>query len=328
MHLPGSRSRPICGRPCGRSVFTRSAFTLVELLVVIAIIGVLVALLLPAVQAARESARRMQCGNNMRQIAIGLHNHHDTMNALPQATPGVTPYWGQGCWLVPTLPFVEQGAIREIYYDYGVANGRNYYHIDNIKGATGKQLKGWLCPSDQTNRQGWPKDSTGSVTYHNYVGNMGNTSINDGTLQWQTTTYNGFTFAGAPFICGKPQKFKDIPDGLSNTLLLSEVIIGQRSDLRGCTWWGPGSGFETSLKPNDTQPDRSWSSAAWCDALSPNPPCAFTTNGYAFAARSRHPAGVSAAMCDGSIRFVTNAVLAKTWHDLGTTQGQETAGDF
>jgi prepilin-type N-terminal cleavage/methylation domain-containing protein len=85
----------------------RYAFTLVELLVVIAIIGVLVALLLPAVQTARESARRMQCGNNLRQIAIGLHNHHDTLKALPQATPGVTPYWGQGTWLVPLLPFVE-----------------------------------------------------------------------------------------------------------------------------------------------------------------------------------------------------------------------------
>ena len=316
--------RTFFGRRCG---VPPRAFTLVELLVVIAIIGVLVALLLPAVQMAREASRRTQCSNSMRQVALGLHNHHDSKGALPPATPAVTPYWGQGTWMVPLMPYIEQPSMQDIYYDYGVANGRNYYHKDNIKGATGKQLKMLLCASNQTNTQGWPKNADGSVTYHNYIVNYGNTSINE-TITWQTPTYNGFTFAGAPFTCGKAQRFADISDGLSGTLLLSELIIGQRSDLRGATWWGSGAGFETSLKPNDTQPDRSWSSSAWCDPAAPNPPCAFTTNGYVFAARSRHPNGVNAALCDGSVRFFINSVTVSTWNNLGTSQGGETTNDL
>ena len=265
--------RSLYARPQAR--LGRSAgFTLVELLVVIAIIGVLVALLLPAVQSAREAARRTQCLNNLRQVVIAFHNHHDTMKALPPATAGVSPFWGQGTWLVPLLPFTEQPAMREMYYDYGVSGGRNYYHKDNIQGATGQQLRMWLCPSDQKNTAGWPKNADGSVTYHNYNVNFGNTSV-DETVNWQTATYGTFKFFGAPF-ASKPQRFADITDGTSSTLMASELIIGQRNDLRGNVWWGPGSGFETSLKPNDTNPDRSWGDASWCDARSPNPPAALS----------------------------------------------------
>jgi len=309
------------------STFRRRAFTLVELLVVIAIIGVLVALLLPAVQAAREAARRTQCSNNERQVALAMHNYHDTLLTLPPAVPGVTPYWGQGTWQVPIMPFMELGNLRETYYDYGVPNGRNYYHKDNIQGATGKTVKGWQCPSSTPNKSGWPLNADGSVSYHSYVVNYGNTAIVE-NLQWQVTTYGGFTYRGAPFTNGVPRKLSDITDGTSSTLMLSEATIGQRKDLRGATWWGPAAGFETSLRPNDTNPDRSWSNADWCDPNPPNPPCAFLNGAYLFAARSRHPAGVNAAMCDGSVRFVPNSVSATLWNELGTTQGAEVIGDF
>ena len=304
------------------------AFTLVELLVVIAIIGVLVALLLPAVQAAREAARRSQCSNHLKQIALAMHNHADSLGGLPPANPGVSPYWGQGSWQVPTLPYTEGAAVREVYYDYGVAGGRNYYHADNQKGATGKVLKFWLCPSDQQNKKGWPGGSAGSVTYHNYVVDFGNTGILDGQAVWQAATHNGFTFQGAPFMSGKPTRLALITDGLSNTLMASEVIIGQRNDLRGNTWWATGSGFVVSLKPNDTSPDLSWSSSAWCDSKTPNPPCAFHSGTYVFAARSRHPNGVNAALCDGSVRFITNSIEAATWQAIGTSYGGESVKDF
>ncbi|MCA9271218.1 MAG: DUF1559 domain-containing protein [Planctomycetales bacterium] len=300
---------------------SRRGFTLVELLVVIAIIGILVALLLPAVQSAREAARRMQCSNNLRQTALAMHNHHTAHNELPRGCAGVSPYWGQGSWQVYVLPYIEQQAIHDMYYDYGVAGGRNYYHGDNIKGATGKLVTAWLCPSDTTNRSGWPKNSDGSVTYHNYVVNFGNTGVVE-TQAWQAATYNGFTFHGAPFSC-EAQRFEDIKDGTSNTLLISELIIGQRYDLRGDTWWATGSGFETSLRPNDSNPDRTWSSSAWCDTNTPNPPCAFLNGAFVFAARSRHPGGVNAALGDASVHFITNSIDATVWEHMGTSRGGE-----
>ncbi len=304
------------------------AFTLVELLVVIAIIGVLVALLLPAVQAAREAARRSQCLNHLKQIALAMHNHADSLGGLPPANPGVGSTWGQGSWMVPTLPYMEHSALKDIYYDYGVSGGRNYYHADNIAGATGKTVKAWLCPSDMQNKKGWPGGSAGSVMYHNYVVNFGNTGVNEVFDQWFTPSFNGFTFQGSPCMYGKPTRLSTITDGLSSTLLASELVQGQRKDLRGNTWWATGSGFVVSLKPNDTSPDLSWSGSDWCDAKAPNPPCAFRSATYVFGARSRHPAGLNAALCDGSVRFITNQINAPTWQALGSTYAGEVFGDY
>jgi prepilin-type N-terminal cleavage/methylation domain-containing protein/prepilin-type processing-associated H-X9-DG protein len=304
----------------------RPAFTLIELLVVIAIIAVLIGLLVPAVQKVREAGNRTQCQNNLRQVGLAMHNHHDAYKALPEGTSNATPYWGQGNWQVSILPYIEQDNLRPLYYDYGVPNGRTYYHNDNIHGATGKRIALLLCPSDTPNSGGWPASPL-SVTYHNYVVNFGNTGI-DETANWQTATYNGLVFQGAPFTRGRPQRLGTISDGTSNTLMLSEVIQGQRHDLRGNTWWATGSGFSTALRPNDSAPDLSWSNSDWCDPNPPNPPCSFRTSAYVFGARSRHTGGVNVVFCDCSTHFINNGIEPAVWQALSTTHGREPVGDY
>jgi prepilin-type N-terminal cleavage/methylation domain-containing protein/prepilin-type processing-associated H-X9-DG protein len=309
-----------------RSAPLRSAFTLIELLVVIAIIAILIGLLLPAVQKVREAASRVKCQNNLKQVGLGMHNYHDAMGTLPPGVTPATPYWGMGNWQVAILPYIEQGAIRNLYLDFGVPNGRNYSDAANLSGATGKQIPMLLCPSDTPNTGGYPANGK-SATYHNYVANYGNTGI-DESANWQVATYNGLTFLGAPFTCGKQKALNQLTDGTSLTLMVSEVIQGQRHDLRGCTWWGTGSGFVTSLRPNDTAPDLSWSDSSWCDPNPPNPPCAFRSSVYVFGARSRHTGGVNASMCDGSVRFITNSIQPASWQAISTTQGGETVGNY
>src|SRR5262249_13381990 len=145
-------------------------------------------------------------------------------SALPEGVSNATPYWGQGNWQVSILVYIEQENLRNQYFDYGINNGRNYYHADNLNGATGQVVPSLLCPSDNgTNPSGWPGSATSkNATYHNYVVNFGNTAI-DESANWQVATFNGFTFAGAPFTRSRPVRLVSIIDGSSNTLMLSEL---------------------------------------------------------------------------------------------------------
>ena len=320
-----------------RRPIVRSAFTLVELLVVIAIIGVLVALLLPAVQSAREASRRMQCSGHIKQWTLGMHNYADTNQSLPAAAKDNLRH----VWVYSMWPYVEQQALYAQYdqsqHFYlppntigGGAEATKFQNQD--VGPTSRRLKIYYCPSD---RFGAFLNSTGD----NYVRAKGSYQLNFGPIMhphpnaaasppvaWGPFGFRNFTNRNTP----RYTRIGEITDGTSNTLLMSEMIMPRddANDHRGdmlnddnsCTW------FATIITPNSTSPDVLI--AARCP--NPNPPgmpCVGGANTHK-AVRSRHPNGVNVSLCDGSVRYVTNNISLAVWQALGTSNGGDTIGDF
>lgn len=317
----------------------RLGFTLIELLVVVTIIALLVALLLPAVQAAREAAWRIQCADHLKQIALGMHQYHDVHGTLPPGKKGCC--WGT--WLVFVLPQLEQQSLFNAYNSAG--NNRpglptgfdldlRYFGVTN-RTVTSTRLAVYLCPSDRTNAplEVTSNGVTMACTSQNYAGNFGN------TLQIQDDLPN-VRFGGAPFAdAGSPLADQRRParptvslgeflDGTSSTLLLSEVVVGQGADLRGFSWWGDAAGFETYMTPNSRLPDV-LSDPDFCENRPPNPPCVATSPALTdvYAARSRHPGGVNTAFADGSVHFIKNSIQPLTWQSLSTIRGNEVISD-
>jgi prepilin-type N-terminal cleavage/methylation domain-containing protein/prepilin-type processing-associated H-X9-DG protein len=310
-------------------------FTLLELLVVVALIGVLLALLLPAVQSSREAARRAQCMGNLKQIALAMHNYHGVHSVLPPGKKGCC--WGT--WLVYVLPQLEEQPLYNAWNSCGInADGvptgydldLRYFGAANVT-VTSTRLGVYLCPSDIANAPFTAaiNGRTYACTSQNYAANFGNTTV----LQ---ADYQGISFAGAPFVdigsplgdYGQPARatvgFSAITDGTSNTLLLSEVVVGQGLDLRGFSWWGDAATFETFATPNSSFPDVLFS-PLYCINQAPNPPCTSATTALPemYAARSRHPGGVNVAMVDGSVRFIKDTVDLLVWRITSTSAGAE-----
>jgi prepilin-type N-terminal cleavage/methylation domain-containing protein/prepilin-type processing-associated H-X9-DG protein len=338
----------------------RRGFTLIELLVVIAIIAILIALLLPAVQQAREAARRTQCRNNLKQLGLAVHNYMDVHNtAFPIG------YWHavHGGWMVSVLPYIEQSAMFNQYVALGGVDGLRtggvrYGSAVNLPVVT-KQMAVYSCPSDRVTAS---SSVISGITFHNYVVNYGNTTR--GRLSPYGVKSDGTPniWGGAPFIeyiapnVGNwPNyysfihtdltklkfvvKIRDVMDGTTNTIAISECVQGSGGDLSGFAWWGGGCHFETLLTPNTSQPDVVEQS---CTPPGPgrdplNPPCVVrdvasgnvvTTGAETHAARSRHVGGVQAAMCDGSVRFFSNSIALDIWRGLGSAAGSEVLGEF
>jgi prepilin-type N-terminal cleavage/methylation domain-containing protein len=307
---------------------SRRGFTLIELLVTIAIIGVLIALLLPAVQAAREAARRIQCTNNLKQIGLAMCGYHEAMGTLPPGMKG----WGWGTWQMFILPYVEQQPLFNAYNQLG--DSQNDVTTSGLLGYMGPanltvtqtRLSTLTCPSD------YPNAPRSGVTSHNYASNFGNTDIA------QDPFIGGIPFGGAPFTdigadpTGKVKGrgtvgFNRFTDGTGNTLLAAEVVQGQGNDLRGFSWFGPSSTFTSYLAPNSKGPDVLEDVTYCLYPFGANPPCINTLSPGALPAmmdaRSRHPGGVSVVMGDGAVRFIKDSVALPVWRSLSTTQGGE-----
>jgi prepilin-type N-terminal cleavage/methylation domain-containing protein/prepilin-type processing-associated H-X9-DG protein len=306
----------------------RQAFTIIELLVTIAIIGVLVALLLPAVQSAREAARRVQCANNLKQIGLAMVSYHDSVGTLPPGRKG----WGWGTWQMFVLPFMEQQPLYNAYNQLG--DSLNDVTLDSLllymgpanETVTTQRLAVFTCPTAA------PNAPLEEVTSHNYGCNYGNTDL------YADPKLNGVVFGGAPFgdIGADPTQpnsgtpavaFARITDGTSRTMLAAEQVQGQGADLRGFTWYGPTSGFTAYIGPNSPLPDILQEQSQCVYPFSTNPPCTWNTPQddlpVYLASRSLHPGGVNVVLADGSVRFVRNQVNLTVWRALSTTQGGE-----
>ena len=298
----------------------RSGFTLIELLVVIAIIGLLVALLLPAVQQAREAARRTQCKNNFKQWGLAMHNYHDTTNCLPFAattTPRHT--------FVPSLwPQLDQVNLYNQYnFSEGFDNPPN--SVDNsMSGVIARKLSIYSCPSDRDGY--WTADSVWRAR-GSYVLNWGNNAW----LPVATTVGNApFGYFNNDTDQPRSSRFGSFIDGLSNTMLMSEVLMSQSDsayDVRGDFFNDDPEyiafQYMTVIGPNSPKPDIN----NFCATSTAIMPCVGGTNQFA-GARSRHTGGVFVLLGDGAVRFINANIDLTVWQALGTMDGRDFIGDF
>ena len=320
-------------------------FTLIELLVVIAIIATLVAILLPAVQQAREAARRSSCVNNIKQISLALHNFHDTYNELPPGGDGFygrfdDPDFGNGgrCGtMVYLLPYVEQNALYDAISTVAPLALGAPWNVDQVYTA---DLSNMVCPSGGGVRQTDPTFGNGrTVPLNNYVFSLGDGLWVQGALpgndQYRQSTKRGLFYR-------ERKKMRDVTDGLSNTVAISECISPDALDGNDIhaniarfdqIWDGTPNGapFNCSngLPRIDTNHfDPAYKSHSWRGALftcgwsavngfttltPPNSPmCHYgpnSNNDWAvLPPNSRHRGGVNVGLLDGSVRFVSENI--------------------
>lgn len=305
--------------PSSRSRSSSQGFTLVELLVVIAIIGILVALLLPAIQAARESARRAQCVNQLKQWGLAMQLYHDARKQLPlgsRTSPRQT-------WVMHVWPYIEQNALasrNEITVNFYEPPGTIGGTLD---GLTGQYLDLYYCPSDIGEDQtiGWYQRRRG-----NYVVNWGNTKYG---ASREPIGLAPFSHVRGRRSEPRLTRLKDVTDGTSNTLMMSELLkawSNEDNDWRGDIHNDDGVfRFHTLLSPNTSAPDVI-SNGWFQDTGDPMMPAvAGSGNRQVTAARSRHPGGVNALLCDSSVRFVNNDIALYVWQAMGSMNGGEVA---
>jgi prepilin-type N-terminal cleavage/methylation domain-containing protein len=310
----------------------RLAFTLVELLVVIAIIGILVALLLPAVQSAREAARRMQCSNNLKQIALANHNYHDTYKVFPSANivrvdgPTTPPLRGDGwTWHARILPFIEQSGLYDRVSSIMGTDIDGTTSTRQLLAGRDTKLAMYQCPSHPN--PGSINPSKDEYQLSTYNGVCGNNTYNDDATDLITEV--GYDSNGM-FFLNSGVRIGDVVDGTSNTFLIAEVQDELRGEVNGSN--------ERRMRGSD----RKYCFSGGGDGNPPtdaseyvvgmetdDPINANTRDATGFFnndgeyAGSYHPGGAQFALTDGSVRFVTETINMTIYRGLATRAGGE-----
>lgn len=328
----------------------RSAFTLIELLVVIAIIAVLVGLLLPAVQAVRRAAARLQCQNNLKQIALACHNYHDTNETFPTAlsVPAPGPGGRHTSLFVELLPHLEQGPM---YARWDFSATVNNLQLPNGPGAV--RLAVLVCPAATIRDNPTSAGAGQAVGITTYAGNGGTRPF-----PLETATVDGvFHTTGAKSKPGpgqRPVGLLEVTDGTSNTLLAGERRVSDPALDSYLTApvaptpdppmlpffaystiapFGPWSGATVTLGgllPINYTHGQPYVVPVWPILPSPVPwPGLKESIEYRLGAYgSEHGGGANAALCDGSVRFVRDGISFRAWFQLlSRNDGMVTAGD-
>ena len=314
-------------------------FTLIELLVVIAIIALLIGLLLPAVQKVREAAARAQCGNNLKQIGIALHIHHDSKGQFPRGGT-ISPKAGFGhSWWVLALPYVEQGGVVA-QFDFTsqhhaqnvglLTDGNNVYNRALL---ANKEIKVMFCPSSMLGK--WAISSTNPVMSPTYTGISGAVNHSTRTNCDAETNINkgkGITSLGGVLVSHEDRRIADIKDGTSNVMLVGEqsnscldasgAKVNCRSDFNHSFAMGPGPANQnrhwsvTAVRYEVN--NRTWENKGVGDS-------AFGQNRPLL---SPHPGGIMILMSDGGVRFLKESVPLPTLYNLSNRDdGQVVVND-
>ena len=319
----------------------KRGFTLIELLVVIAIIGVLIALLLPAVQAAREAARRAQCSNNLKQLALAVHNYADSHARYPIArgTRPARPYGNTSRYnysgFAQILQYMEQRPVYDaINFNLTIPlQAGNTTVISTV-------IASFMCPSES---QRAPADTAGTNYRFNEGANLLYSYAETDTSSVNTT----MPAPNGPFFPERSIRLSDVTDGTSNTAMASEKLFGDfnqgiatinRDIYVGTTWpLTLEQGYlDCQATDNSATPANGESSAGapWFDGFlhtsiykhnaPPNKKsCYFYPARLVMSASSLHSGGVNVAMCDGSVRFVKESINRDVWRNIGSMNGGE-----